>query len=233
MVPRGYIQTIDSCHAILNCAGFRRPWVNLTLLAGTKGRLLLKAEATKLFERSAVVLIMKKKSISELNKCRTTQTGTFLSAQFENFVRDRCKSGNLGIEEAIENGHTCDVTTYGIIIDGLCKTGNVDQGIKLLKDMEKGNCKPNIHMHSAIIDGLCKDKEIPKAQSLFPEIIEKCVVPNVFTYNSLIHGLCSLGMWKEVESCVNEMVNCGILPNIVIFNIMIDALCKDGRTKKA
>ncbi|KAF6153295.1 hypothetical protein GIB67_003485 [Kingdonia uniflora] len=90
----------------------------------------------------------------------------------DNKSHGHCFSWNGDVITKLQNfGYTCSDVTYGTIVDGLCKIGNIDQAIKLLKDMEKGNRKPNILMYIAIIDGLCKDEQITKAQNLFKEMI--------------------------------------------------------------
>ncbi|KAK6136000.1 hypothetical protein DH2020_030272 [Rehmannia glutinosa] len=53
-----------------------------------------------------------------------------------------------------------DVVTYGIVVYGLCKAGNTAMAIELLRVMEKGSCKPNIHIYSSVIDSLCKNRMI-------------------------------------------------------------------------
>ncbi|GFQ05679.1 pentatricopeptide repeat-containing protein at1g62670 mitochondrial [Phtheirospermum japonicum] len=101
-----------------------------------------------------------------------------------------------------------DVVTYGIVIDGLCKAGNVAVAIELLRVMEKRrSCKPDTHIYSMVIDGLCKDRMIDSALKLFDEMSEKDIVPNVVTYSALICGLCNLSRWGEVKMLLEKMID--------------------------
>ncbi|KAJ0672737.1 putative tetratricopeptide-like helical domain superfamily [Helianthus annuus] len=95
-----------------------------------------------------------------------------------------------------------DVVTHNTMIKRLCKFGNNDIAIGLLRLMGERGCKPDIYAYNTIIDSLCKDKMIEDAFKIFNEMVfAKGIQPNVITYNSLIHGLCNLCHWDEVSSC--------------------------------
>ncbi|KAJ0716928.1 putative tetratricopeptide-like helical domain superfamily [Helianthus annuus] len=127
-----------------------------------------------------------------------------------------------------------DVVMYSTMIKGLCKFGNNDIAIGLLRLMDERGCKPNVVVYSTIIDSLCKDKLIEDASKLFNEMVfAKGIQPDVITYNSLIHGLCNLCRWDEVSKLLKEMEDLRISPNFQTFSILVDAFCKDGRVDEA
>ncbi|KAF6139872.1 hypothetical protein GIB67_009719 [Kingdonia uniflora] len=130
--------------------------------------------------------------------------------------------------------HATDVT-YGTMVDGLCKTGNVDQAIKLLKDIDKGNHKPNILIYNAIIDSLYGRTE--KAQILLELMSTRSVSPDAVTYNSLIDGLCNSHQWEEANKLFREMIEKvlhsivvrGCEPDVISCTILINGY---GKAKK-
>uniref|UniRef100_A0A251SX14 Putative pentatricopeptide repeat protein n=1 Tax=Helianthus annuus TaxID=4232 RepID=A0A251SX14_HELAN len=128
-----------------------------------------------------------------------------------------------------------DVVMYSTMIKGLCKFGNNDIAIGLLRLMDERGCKPNVVIYSTIIDSLCKDKLIEDAFKLFKEMVfAKGIQPDVITYNSLIHGLCNLCRWDEVSKLLKEMEeDLRISPDLHTFSILVDALCKEGRVDEA
>ncbi|KAJ0716910.1 putative tetratricopeptide-like helical domain superfamily [Helianthus annuus] len=70
-----------------------------------------------------------------------------------------------------------NVVMYSTMIKGLCKVGNNDIAIGLLRLMDERGCKPNVVVYSTIIDSLCKDKLIEDAFKLFNEMVfVTCVV---------------------------------------------------------
>ncbi|MFS7926441.1 putative tetratricopeptide-like helical domain superfamily [Helianthus anomalus] len=64
-----------------------------------------------------------------------------------------------------------DVVMYSTMIKGLCKFGNNDIAIGLLRLMDERGWKPNVVVYSTIIDSLCKDKMIEDAFKLFNEMV--------------------------------------------------------------
>ncbi|KAJ0860139.1 putative tetratricopeptide-like helical domain superfamily [Helianthus annuus] len=128
-----------------------------------------------------------------------------------------------------------DVVMYSTMIKGLCKFGNNDIAIGLLRLMDERGCNPNVVVYSSIIYSLCKDKLIEDAFKLFNEMVfAKGIQPDVITYNSLIHGLCNLCRWDEVSKLLKEMEeDLRISPDLHTFSILVDALCKEGRVDEA
>ncbi|KAJ0694712.1 putative tetratricopeptide-like helical domain superfamily [Helianthus annuus] len=75
-----------------------------------------------------------------------------------------------------------NVVIYSTMIKGLCKVGNNDIAVGLLRLMDERGCKPNVVVYSTIIDSLCKDKLIDDAFKLFNEMVShKGILPNVIT----------------------------------------------------
>ncbi|CAH2080435.1 unnamed protein product [Thlaspi arvense] len=110
-----------------------------------------------------------------------------------------------------------DSVTYGIIINGLCRTGNVDRAVRLLRVMEETNCKPSVLIYNTVIDNLCKDRMIDEALNLFAEMKEKDICPDVITYNSLLHG----GLFDEAKELFLKMKESGCLPDEVTYNTIV------------
>ncbi|XP_071914368.1 pentatricopeptide repeat-containing protein At5g25630-like [Coffea arabica] len=121
-------------------------------------------------------------------------------------------------------------TMLGIVIDGLCKAGNTQTAIDLLRAMEKRGrpCKPTAIIYNTVIDSLCKDKMVDEGLALLQDI-----PPNVVTYSCLIHGLCNLSRWEDVDKLFYEMKVYKIVPDVISFNIVVDALCKEGHIEDA
>nr|KAJ0215052.1 hypothetical protein LSAT_V11C300146570 [Lactuca sativa] len=127
-----------------------------------------------------------------------------------------------------------DTIMYTTMIKGLCKFGNNDTAIALLKLMDRSGCKRNVVTYNTIIDSLCKDQMVDDAFNLFKEMVfHKGILPDVITYNSLIHGLCNLCRWDEVSKLLKEMEDDRISPSVNTFNILVDALCKEGKVEDA
>ncbi|KAL7608846.1 hypothetical protein Lser_V15G13647 [Lactuca serriola] len=123
---------------------------------------------------------------------------------------------------------------YNTTIKGLCRFGNNDTNVALLKLMEGRGCKPNVVTYSIIIDSLFKDKMVDDALNLFQEMVfHKGILPVVVTYTSLIHGLCNLCLWDDVSNLLKEMEDQSISLDVLTYSILVDALCKEGKVEDA
>ncbi|CAM8899266.1 unnamed protein product [Rhodiola kirilowii] len=136
-------------------------------------------------------------------------------------------------------GCTPDIVTYGVLLKGLCSTGNSRIALNLHEQIADGThdlsgvLQMNFICYSTLIDGLCKDGFIDKAKELFLEMKKKDISPNVITYNIVIGGLCRAGKWEEAQAMSHTMLDQGLEPSVVTFNVLINALAKMGKSKEA
>ncbi|KAL3499969.1 hypothetical protein ACH5RR_039062 [Cinchona calisaya] len=101
-------------------------------------------------------------------------------------------------------GLECDKYTHTILIDGLCKVGNMKGGQCHLKYMNMMSIGTNLVAFNCFIDGLCKLGQVDHAMQVF----ESLKVKDEFTYSSLVRGLCKGGRFhlpaKLLQSCIKS-----------------------------
>ncbi|KAL6195337.1 hypothetical protein ACLB2K_030956 [Fragaria x ananassa] len=149
-------------------------------------------------------------------------------------LKNRIQEAAGIFSKMLQGGHCVpNVVTFGTIIKGLCRRGDNNAAIQLLRKMDERGCEANIVIYSTIIDGLCKDTLVVDAMNLFSEMISRGIAPNVVTYTSLIQGVCDIGQWQEATRLLNEMATINIYPNIVTYNVLVDGLCKDEKVVEA
>ncbi|CAM8901605.1 unnamed protein product [Rhodiola kirilowii] len=136
-------------------------------------------------------------------------------------------------------GCTPNIVTYGVLLKGLCSTGNSRIALNLHEQIADGThdlsgvLQMNFICYSTLIDGLCKDGLIDKAKELFLEMKKKDIRPNVITYTMVIDGLCRADKWEEAQAMFHEMLDQGLSPDVFTFNVLINALAKMGKCKEA
>nr|XP_043630495.1 putative pentatricopeptide repeat-containing protein At1g12700, mitochondrial [Erigeron canadensis] len=130
-----------------------------------------------------------------------------------------------------------DLSSYKIIVKGLCKVGSNFKAIGLLRllDHHDGGCRFDVALYNTILNGLCNDIIfIDYAFTILKEMVEyRAIQPNVHTYNSLIYNLCKLNRWDEVCRMLKQMEDAKISPKVKTFNIIVDALCKQDKIAEA
>ncbi|XP_074318863.1 uncharacterized protein LOC141655696 [Silene latifolia] len=158
---------------------------------------------------------------------------------FTNLIHGLCvNNGNVGaavalVRKAVDQGWQMSESTYGTLINRLCKVGQVDEAFKLLRMMTFTGVEPDVISYTTVIDGLCKHKLMSQAQQLFSKMITKGVIPNAITFSTLIWGYCNLGKLREVKHIIDLMTDAGCTPDLLSYNTWIDGLCKQGLMDKA
>ncbi|CAM8907124.1 unnamed protein product [Rhodiola kirilowii] len=131
-----------------------------------------------------------------------------------------------------------DIVAYGVLLKGLCSTGNSRIALNLHVQIADGThdlsgvLQINCICYNTLIDGLCKDGLIDRAMELFLEM-KKEISPDVITYTMVIDGLCRAGKLEEAQAMYGEMLHHGLEPSVVTFSVLINALAKMGKGKEA
>ncbi|KAM4098042.1 hypothetical protein ACJW30_07G046600 [Castanea mollissima] len=129
-------------------------------------------------------------------------------------------------------------------VAALCKGGNVDAAVKVIKEEMEGNCVPNRksvpavgylknmakklgcnadkETYSIVIDGLCRESRYLEASQVLQEMLIKSYWPCVDTYNILIRDLCSVGRQYEAVLWLEEMISqasvCSNMADIEVYS---------------
>ncbi|KAK9032302.1 hypothetical protein V6N11_056573 [Hibiscus sabdariffa] len=130
-----------------------------------------------------------------------------------------------------EGGFQPDVSSYTILIRGLCKKGMIESAQKVFDEMP---CEPNSFTFNTLINGFCKKGDMESASLLFDKMMREVdCLPEVVTYTTLIDGFCRKGEFVEANKFLNEMVKWGCSPNVLTYNAIIYGLCLRGKVDEA
>ncbi|PNX82822.1 pentatricopeptide repeat-containing protein mitochondrial-like [Trifolium pratense] len=166
-----------------------------------------------------------------------------LSCNFEGIkiaAKDVKEAHNLLVQME-HRGDFPDVVSYGVVVSGYCKFGELDKVLKLVDELKRKGSKPNEYIYNNIIvvyttlnSGFCKSGDFLAACKLFNEMKHKKIVPDFVTYTSVIHGICKSGKIAEAHEMFNEMFVKGFKPDEVTYTALIDVgYCKAGEMKEA
>ncbi|XP_064992404.1 pentatricopeptide repeat-containing protein At5g57250, mitochondrial-like [Musa acuminata AAA Group] len=133
----------------------------------------------------------------------------------------------------VDKGITPDVIGYTIIIDGLCKEGNVEKVIGFLEEMESKGVHANVVTYTAVIHGFCRRNKLEGAFCALRKVVELGFVAVEFAYSVLIDGLCRKGDLDRFFTLFEESEKKEIKVGTVTYNTLINSLCKAGQASKA
>ncbi|KAJ6873299.1 hypothetical protein NC651_032237 [Populus alba x Populus x berolinensis] len=119
------------------------------------------------------------------------------------------------------HGHTPNIMTYGVLLDGLCKHGNLEEAFALFQEMQRSTVKPNLVIYTILIDSLCKCGKLKDGKELFSRLIDEGLKPNVYTYTALVGALCKEGLIIEAHKLFRKMEEDGCTPDKCAYNVII------------
>jgi len=121
--------------------------------------------------------------------------------------------------------YSCLVRTYtsNSLIFALCKNGDIDKTIELVKTMIKKRIQLDICTYNILLDGMCKAGRLKNAQEAFENILIKDYQHDIYTYNIMINELCKEGLLDDTLSLLSQMEDNGCMANAGTFEIIICA----------
>ncbi|XP_031476197.1 pentatricopeptide repeat-containing protein At5g57250, mitochondrial [Nymphaea colorata] len=126
-----------------------------------------------------------------------------------------------------------DVISYTILIDALCRLGEVEKAVGFLHKMFMGGVKPSLVTYTAVMRGFCQKGKLNEAFDLFYKMEEFGLQADEACYTTLMDGLCRIGDLDQVFCLLEEMESKKVPVTLVTYNVVMNGLSKIGKTEKA
>ncbi|MED6195126.1 hypothetical protein PIB30_035052 [Stylosanthes scabra] len=91
---------------------------------------------------------------------------------------------------------------YNILIDALCKKGEVESAVSLMDDMKERGVRPNTTTFNAILKGIRDKRALNVALALMDRMIENACRPDYVTMEILTEWLSAVGEIEKLEQFV-------------------------------
>ncbi|EOA25314.1 hypothetical protein CARUB_v10018630mg [Capsella rubella] len=129
------------------------------------------------------------------------------------------------MEEMREDGLDPTVVTYGAVIDAYCSVGELNEAVKLFKEMGmRSKVNPNTVIYNILINAFSNLGNVEQALTLKEEMKMKMVRPNVETYNALFNCLKEKNQAETLLKLMDEMVEQSCEPNQITMEILMERL---------
>ncbi|KAL4576685.1 hypothetical protein LXL04_012783 [Taraxacum kok-saghyz] len=145
---------------------------------------------------------------------------------YNSLIHGLCNTNRLkeGMD-LFENISNPDVQTYTILVDTLCKEGEVEKAAKMVDLMIEKRVKPDVVTYSALIDGYCLQGRLHEAEKVLDSMISNECQPNVHTYNILINGYCKKKRTDDALKVFDKMSQRGLIANTITYTTLIHGFC--------
>ncbi|CAJ2636996.1 unnamed protein product [Trifolium pratense] len=152
---------------------------------------------------------------------------------------------NRVFKDIVENGEMdCCMSTYNIMINGLCKNGYVSNALMLFRNLQRNGFVPQVLTYNAMINGLCKARrlvmkccfrcgKLEQGLDLLSEMRSKGYTFDGFAYSIVVAALVKTGRIEEAGEIAEKMMSNGLVPDLASYNTMINLLCRKERVDEA
>lgn len=116
-----------------------------------------------------------------------------------------------------------------MIIKAYAKCLQVDEAIRVFREMGLYGCEPNAYTYGYIVKGLSEKGKVAQGLGFYKEMKEKGLVASGSCYMILI---CSLAIERRFEDAIEvvfDMLGNGMGPDLLTYKTLLEGLCREGR----
>ncbi|CAI9302225.1 unnamed protein product [Lactuca saligna] len=157
---------------------------------------------------------------------------TLINARFKSTPMEPNMGINL-LTEVRRSGLQPDIITYNTLLSACSHDSNLEEAVKVYKDMELNKCQPDLWTYNAMLSVYARCGLVHEAESLFKDLDSKGFVPDAVTYNSLLYAFAKEGNVDKVIKLREEMVKLGFGEDEMTYNTVIHMYGKLGQHESA
>ncbi|KAK7381242.1 hypothetical protein VNO78_33779 [Psophocarpus tetragonolobus] len=124
--------------------------------------------------------------------------------------------------EMLQNCTKVDVVAYNVLINGFCKSQQINLAYGYACEMFKKGLLPDAFTYNILISALCKEGKISEACYTLGVMSNMGIMPDQITYQLVIRGLCFDGEIVRAKNLLWCMLNNLMVPKPLIWNLIID-----------
>lgn len=126
-----------------------------------------------------------------------------------------------------------DTYVLNMIIKAYAKCLEVDEALRVFREMPLYGSEPNAYTYGYLTKGLCEKGRVEQGLGFYKEMRSKGMVPSGSCYMVLI---CSLAMERRLDEAVEvvfDMLANSLSPDMLTYNTVLAELCREGRGNEA
>ncbi|GAU16660.1 hypothetical protein TSUD_326100 [Trifolium subterraneum] len=131
------------------------------------------------------------------------------------------------------NGVIPDIFVLNMIIKAYSKCLELDEAIRVFREMGLYACEPNGYSYSYIAKGLCEKGRVEQGFGFYKEMRVKCLVPSTSAYVIIV---CSLALERRFDDAIEvmfDMLSNSRSPDHLTYKTVLEGLCLERRVDDA
>ncbi|MCL7038616.1 hypothetical protein MKW94_027737 [Papaver nudicaule] len=144
---------------------------------------------------------------------------------------------------APEKGYDLDEVSYGTLIKGYFKEGDMDQALKLWDEMKKKEILPGVVTYNekvvdaitynTLIMGICRGGKFEDMLEFLSEMEEKKLGPDRYTFKGITRNLVEFGRTDEALEFLSKINETGKIPYRPCFAILEETISQELQKKNS
>ncbi|XP_042753438.1 pentatricopeptide repeat-containing protein At3g25210, mitochondrial [Lactuca sativa] len=126
-----------------------------------------------------------------------------------------------------------DTFAMNMIIKAHAKCHELEQAIRVFREMTLYGNQPNLYTYCYLIHGLCEKGRVDEGLGFFKEMREKGLLPKGSTFMILICSLAMEQRFKDSIRVINDMLDNSMAPDLLTYKTLLEGLCREGRVDDA
>uniref|UniRef100_A0A0E0EZG4 NADPH-protochlorophyllide oxidoreductase n=1 Tax=Oryza meridionalis TaxID=40149 RepID=A0A0E0EZG4_9ORYZ len=132
-----------------------------------------------------------------------------------------------------ESGTQLELSTYNIILHGLCKNNLTDEALRMFQNLCLTDLQLETRTFNIMIGALLKVGRNDEAKDLFAALSANGLVPDVRTYSLMAENLIEQGLLEELDDLFLSMEENGCTANSRMLNSIVRKLLQRGDITRA
>lgn len=131
------------------------------------------------------------------------------------------------------DGIVPDTFAMNMVIKAYAKCGEVDQAVRVFREMGLYGNEANLYSYCYLVHGMCEKGRVDEGFGFYKEMRGKELVPKGSTFMILICSLAMEGRFEEAIGVVFDMVGESMSPDLLTYKTVVEGLCREGRVDYA
>ncbi|KAL8516590.1 hypothetical protein ACS0TY_015019 [Phlomoides rotata] len=126
-----------------------------------------------------------------------------------------------------------DTFVLNMIIKAYSKCLEVDEAIRVFREMGLYGCEPDAYTYSYMTKGLCEKGRVKQGLEYYREMRGKGLVPKSSTCMILV---CSLAMERRFQDAIEttyDMLGNSMSPDFLTYKTLLEEMCRNGKGDEA
>merc|ERR1719163_1885142 len=127
-----------------------------------------------------------------------------------------------------------DEIMYNSLLDGCAQSNLVDEGLKLLEEMQREDVKPSNFTLSILVKLMSRSRNLNGAFAIVEDIAQKHhIKPNVHVYTNLIHACLSKRALDRAMQTLERMAQERVQPDARTYTLLVQGCLQGGQPENA